>query len=48
MSKTKFNNKQADSVCVIKNQDQVEEDEGVYTFWKQLLESKSYTIEGLI
>ena len=45
----KIYNKQADSVCVIKKKpDQVDKNEGVYTFWKQLLQSKSYTIEGLI
>ena len=45
----KIYNKQADSVCVIKKKtDQVDKNEGVYTFWKQLLQSKSCTIEGLI
>ena len=40
--------KQIVYVSLKKKTDQVEEDKGVYTFWKQLLHGKSYTIEGLI
>ena len=32
----------------LKKTDQVDKNKGVYTFWKQLLQSKPCTIEGLI
>ena len=40
--------KQIVYVSLKKKTDQVDKNEGVYTFWKQLLQSKPCTIEGFI